>query len=140
MSQRRESEILDSDGDAVVDAVTSAAPDAVRAVVEYDTESFNVLYVDEVTRSLYESDEQMQGHFAEIHSYVHLDFSEMALFTEDLFPRADAVEWLATSLDQFTLLRIYVGDQGLFVSLAADQSVEPVVDAVADVVEGAAGD
>ncbi|MFB6220646.1 MAG: hypothetical protein ABEH90_04335 [Halolamina sp.] len=113
----------------VTRAVRETAGDAVRSIVEYDREEFNPLYVDDVTLSFYPDEEAMYDHFAEIHSYVHIDFTEMELFTDELFPVADRVRYLTTAFDTFTLVRIYFADEGLFVALDPEEPIEPVVEA-----------
>lgn len=80
--------------------------------------------------SFYPDQQAMTEHFEEIHSYVNVDFTEIELFTEELFPISDRVRYLTTAFDTFTLVRIYFGEEGMFVALDPKESVEPVVDAV----------
>lgn len=127
--------IFDADAEAVVDATTEAASGRVFSVVEYDAERFNVLHTDEALDAFYGSRAQMLSHFERIHSYVHVDFTEMELFTDELFPVADRVDYVVTGMDFATLVRIYVGDFGLFLSLSPDEEVKPVVDVVIDVLD-----
>jgi hypothetical protein len=121
----------------MTDAVQETVDGTLRSCVEFDEDDFNVLYVDDLTVSFYEDEAHMMSHFEEIHSYVHLDFTEMSFYTEDLLPLANRVRYLATSLDVFTVLRVYFGDEGLFVALDPDESVEPVVEAIEAVHEEA---
>ena len=123
-------EVVSFDAGDVTRAVQDAATGTVRSIVEYDKDEFNPLYVDDVTMAFYADEEELLAHFAEIHSYVHVDFTEMSLFTEELFPVANEVRYLTASFDTMTLLRIYFGDEGLFVSLEPEESVEPIVEAV----------
>ncbi len=130
MSISNTPEIVSFEADEVEAAVHEAAGDSVRSIVEYDREAFNALYVDEVTMSFYPDQQTMNEHFAEIHSYVNIDFTEIELFTEELFPISDRVRYLSTAFDTFTLVRIYFGDEGMFIALDPRQPVEPVVEAV----------
>lgn len=123
-------EVVSFEAGEVTRAVQEAATGTVRSIVEYDREEFNPLYVDDVTMAFYADEDEMYDHFAEIHSYVHVDFTEMSLFTEELFPVADEVRYLTASFDTMTLLRIYFGDAGVFVSLDPGVPVEPIVEAV----------
>lgn len=116
----------------VTQAIQEAGEGAIRSIVEYDKSEFNPLYVDDLTFSFYEDEDAMMAHFEEIHSYVHVDFTEIDLFTQELFPVADRVRYLATSFDTFTLLRIYIDDEGLFIAMDPGEPVEPVVNAVED--------
>jgi len=68
-------------------------------------------------------------------SYVHLDFTEKEFYKEDIFPLSERVRYLATGFDVFTVVRVYFGDEGLFLSLDRGEPVEPVVDAVESVYE-----
>lgn len=122
--------MFDADGTGLVEHLREKTDGELYSVVEYDKDEFNLLYVADTTRSFYEDDEQMHDHFEEIHSYVHLDFVEMDLFTDRLFPLADRVEYITTRLDFMKLVRFYVGDRGLFVSVEPD---EPIVE-IAEIV------
>jgi hypothetical protein len=130
MSLSNSAYVVSFDVDAMVAAVRDVTEGTVRSIVEYDREEFNALYVDELTMALYESEDHMLDHFEEIHSYVHVDFTEMELFTEELFPIADRARYLTTAFDTFTLVRIYLGDEGLFIALDPAEPVEPVVETV----------
>ena len=124
------SEVVPFDAGEVTRAVQDATTGTGRSIVEYDREEFNPLYVDDVTMAFYADEAEMLDHFAEIHSYVHVAFTEMSLFTDELFPVANEVRYLTASFDTMTLLRIYFDDEGVFVSLDPEVSVEPIVDAV----------
>ena len=128
------SSVVSFDGDAVRGAVEARVEGTLRSLVEYDRDAFNPLYVDDVTLSFYEDEEQMTAHFERLHSYIHLDVTEMDLFTDELFPVADRVRYLTTAFDLFTLVRVYVDDEGMFMALDPDEPVEPLVHAIEDVV------
>ncbi len=121
------------DAEAMQHAVEDTVDGTLRSFVEFTADDFELLYVDDVTLSFYDDETHMVEHFEEIHSYVHIDFTETDFFTDRLFPVASDVRYHATSLDAFTLVRIYFDDEGLFVALDRDEPVEPVVGAVEDV-------
>ena len=127
--------VVPLEGDDMVRAVLDVADGTIQSIVEYDESEFNPLYVDEVTLALYRDEEQMHAHFEEIHSYVHVDFTEMALFTEELFPVSNDVRYLTAGFDTFTLLRVYFDNAGLFIALDPDEQVEPIVQAVEELHE-----
>lgn len=131
------SEVVSFDADAMTEAAQEAVEGSVRTFVEFDGDEFNVLYADDFTLSIYDDESHMLAHFEEIHSYVNLDFTEMSFYTEDLFPAANRVRYLATSFDLFTAVRVYIGDEGLFVTLDPGEPVEPVVEAIEAVHEEA---
>jgi DNA-dependent RNA polymerase auxiliary subunit epsilon len=128
-------ELLSVDVEAMEQAVRETVDGSVRSFVEFDEDEFHVVFVDDVSLSFYDDEDQMTEHFEEIHSYVHLDFMEMGFYTEDIFPIANRVRYIASGLDIFTVVRIYFGDEGLFVALDSGESVEPVVEAVEEVYE-----
>ncbi|MGB9964219.1 hypothetical protein [Halobacterium sp. CBA1126] len=133
MPARNDSGLTSLDVGAMRDAVEATVDGTLRSLVEFTADDFALVYADDVTRSFYDDEAHMLDHFEEIHSYVHIDFTETDFFTDRLFPVADDVRYHATSLDAFTLVRVYFDDEGLFVALDNDEPVEPVVAAVEDV-------
>ncbi|MXR19196.1 hypothetical protein [Halobacterium bonnevillei] len=118
------------DTPAMQEAVEGTIDGTLRSFVEFDSDNFTVVHYDDRTRSFYDDEAHMMEHFEEIHSYVHIDFTEVDFFTERLFPITDHVRYFATSFDVFTLLRVYFDDEGLFLALDRDEPVEPVVEAI----------
>lgn len=130
MPVQNASEVVEFDADAACEAVQATVSGTLRSFVEFDGESFNPLYVDDSTLSFYDDEDHMREHFSQLHSYVYLDLTEMDLFTDELFPVAERVEYITTALDFFKLVRIYRDGDGVFVALDHDEAVQPVVDAV----------
>lgn len=122
--------VIDGDADAALAAAREAAEGPLYSFVEYDDEEFNVLYVDDATREFYDDEEQMLEHFERIHSYVHVDFTERELFTEELFPIAERVDYITTAMDFLKIVRVYHGRQGLFLAVEPDEPVAPLVAAI----------
>lgn len=133
MPRWNEPEIVGFDVEGALDAALEVVDGPLYAFVEYDTDEFNTLYVAEELEAMYPDDETMLGHFERIHSYVHIDFSEMELFTDTIVPIADRVRYIATGMDAFTMVRFYRNHDGLFVALSADEDVDAVADAMDDV-------
>lgn len=129
------SSVVSFDGDAVRAVLEERVEGALRSLVEYDQDEFNPLYVDDVTLSFYEDEEAMTAHFERVHSYIHIDFTELDLFTDELFPVSERVRYLSTGFDVFTLVRVYIDREGLFMALDPDEPVEPLVRAVEDAVD-----
>ncbi len=69
----------------------------------------------------------MLGHFERLHTHVHMDFMQIELFRNALFPTAERIEYIATSMDALKLLYIYVDDDALLLALESDEPVEPIV-------------
>ncbi|MFC7070881.1 hypothetical protein [Halobaculum lipolyticum] len=132
------------DVDAAVAAIRDAVDDEdVHVVAAFTPDTYELLSVDERTRSRYTEEAAMRAHFDRIHEYAGIDFSEIGLFVDDLFPVADGVEYIATGMDYLTLVRVFVGTEGLLLSLAPRVDVAPVVEAVDGAVDadlGSAGD
>lgn len=127
--------IVDFDAAAALAAVRETVDGTLYSFVEYDDDGFNHLYVADETLAFYPDEAEMFDHFERIHGYVHVDFMEMELFTDTIVPIADSVEHIVTATDALTILRIYVGDQGLFVALDPDEPVSPVLDAIGRAIE-----
>ncbi|WP_232702969.1 hypothetical protein [Halobacterium wangiae] len=125
--------VVSIDVSAMQEAIQETVEGSLRSLVEFDKDEFNTLYVDDLSMQFYEDEDEMMAHFEEIHSYVHLDFTEKRFYREDIFPVADRVRYLATGFDVFTALRIYFDDEGLFLMLDRDEPVEPVVAAAESV-------
>lgn len=133
------------DVDAAVAAIGEEVDDDgdLHVVAAFTPETYELVSVDDRTRSFYADEAEMRAHFDRIHEYAGIDFSEIGLFVDDLFPVADGVEYIATGMDYLTLVRVYVGTEGLLLSLDPDVDVAAVVDAVDGAVEadlGSAGD
>jgi hypothetical protein len=118
------------DADAGLTAAREVAGDAVRSFIEYTPEEYHILYASRETLDIYGGRDAMVDHFDEIHSYVHIDFTERDLFSEELLPHAGEVKTIVTRQEQLTLVRLFHGDGGLVISLAPDEPIVPVLDAV----------
>jgi hypothetical protein len=121
---------------ALREALSGAVEGTLRSLVEFDESAFTVLYADDVTLGFYDSTEHMREHFEEVHGFVNLDHTEMDLFTEELFPASGSVRYLASGLDLFTMVRVYVDGCAYFLALDPDEPVLPAVRAVERVVTG----
>jgi len=130
MTEDMPAEIADIDGARLLHRLHDRVEGRLFALAEYDTERLNLLYVDDAAREMYPSEESMYEHFETIHSYVHVDFAEIELFTDELFPSAETVEYVVTAMDFLTIIRVYRGDVGIFLSVSPDEPVLPLVAAV----------
>lgn len=130
-----ESNVVRFDADAACAAAREAVSGTLRSAVEFNSEAFNPLYVDDLTLAFYEDETEMMAHFERIHSYVNLDLAEVDLFTGELFPIAERVEYITTALDFFKMVRVYYDGEGLFLALDRDEPVTPVVKAISEALE-----
>ncbi|SDJ52995.1 hypothetical protein [Natronorubrum texcoconense] len=134
MPATNRSKLSSFDADRVRRAVQQTVSGPLYSFCEYDTESFRPLYIDDRTIALYDSSDEMLEHFERIHTHVHMDFMQIELFRNTLFPTAERVEYIATSMDVLKLLRVYVGDEALLLALAPDEPVEPIVAVIKETV------
>ncbi|WP_049970144.1 hypothetical protein [Haladaptatus cibarius] len=134
MTISNRSSLVSFDVDSAVSALQNAAGDSVHLCVEYDTENFNTLYADQMTLDLYDSEREMVDHFEEVLSYVHVDFMEKDLF-EEVFRDAGSVRSFATFMDHVILVRVLVGEEGLFFTVDTDSDVTALVETVEEVIE-----
>lgn len=135
MPIQAKSELVEFDADAALEAALKTVDGPIYSFVEFSVEDFHTLFVADETLAMYESREHMEEHFGRIHDYVHLDFTEIDLFTKDLLPEADEAHYIATAFDFITLVRIYQGNEGVFVAVDSDEPVGPLVDAVRSATE-----
>lgn len=129
------SKLVKFDADAAYEKTLETVSGTLRSFVEFDRDSFNPIYVDDSTLAFYDDEAHMLEHFSQLHSYVYLDLAEMDLFTEELFPIAERVEYITTTLDVFKLVRLYFDDEGLFLALDHDEPVGPIIEAITEAVE-----
>lgn len=129
---RNDSEVVPFDADAALEDVQELVGPELHSFVEYDVDDLRVLYLSDVALGMYEDEAHAFAHFERIHSHVHLDFTEIDLFTEGLFPIAEGVEYMTTALDFLKLVRIYQDHTGIFISLSPDVDEVPVVEAIRD--------
>ena len=135
MPATNRSELAAFDANQVRKAVQETVSGPLYSFCEYNTESFRPLYINDRTISMYENREAMLEHFEQIHTNVHMDFMQCKLFRNTLFPSAERVEYITTSMDFLKVLRVYVDEDGLFIALDPDEPVVPIVDAIKEVLE-----
>ncbi|PSP55554.1 hypothetical protein BRC82_05085 [Halobacteriales archaeon QS_1_67_19] len=123
------STLVEFDADAAVSAARECDGGPVHLCVEYTPEEFHTLYADEVTTALYGDREAMADHFGEVHSYVHVDFTEKDLFSE-IFRAAGEVRSFVTYMDHVVLVRFLVDQEGLFLTTDPGADVTALVEAV----------
>ena len=129
MAVSESARLVTFDADSSLAAVRDVTDDAVLLSVEYTPEEFHVLHADEVTLSLYADREAMEDHFSEVHSYVHVDFTERELF-EELFRGAGTVRSFVTVMEHVILVRVLVDGEGIYFTLAPDADATAAVEAV----------
>jgi hypothetical protein len=123
-------DVVDFDAEDALSAANDAiGAENVFSCIVYDAETFRTVYVDPRVEGLYADTETRREHFEEIHSYVHLDFSEYDLF-EELFRDPEGVRAFVTYMGSLVAVRVVSEKQGLFLSVAPDAPVTKLVTAV----------
>lgn len=125
-----ESTLVSFDGDAAVEAVREAAGDGVLSVSAFTSDDFEILYVAEPVLELYRDEEHLHEHYDRVLSHLNMDILERDVYENTLLPNAGEVRGIVTYMEEMTLVRVIVGEQGLYVALDPDQSVRTVLDAV----------
>jgi hypothetical protein len=121
---------VDFDADAALSAANDTiGSENVFTCVVYDAETFQTVYVDPRVEGLYADAEKRQEHFGEIHSYVHLDFTEQKL-SEELFRDPEGIRAFVTYMASLVAVRVVTEKQGIFFSVAPDVPVTKLVNAV----------
>lgn len=138
-------EVVSFDVDAATAAIRDALDDGsdLHVVAAFTAEAYAIVHCDEFTRAFYADDEEMAGHFDRIHRYAGIDFSEIGLFVDELFPVGGGVEYVATGMEYLTIVRVYTGREGLLLTLDPGADVTTVIEAVRDAIDrdlGATGD
>lgn len=130
MAGDRRTDVVDFDADAALSAANEAiGPENLFTCVVYDAKTFQTVYVDDRLETFYADYEEREEHFGEIHSYVHLDFTEQKLF-EELFRDPEGVRAFVTYMASLVAVRIVREKQGVFFSVAPDAPVTKLVNAV----------
>jgi len=132
MSDDDAPEVVGFDAEAVLSAAREAVgEDAVLICVVYDAEAFRTVYVDDRVDGMYEDETARTEHFGQIHAYVHLDFTEQELFRE-LFIDPDGIRAFVTYMGSLVAVRVVAEKRGVFLGVAPEAPVTPLVDAVED--------
>jgi hypothetical protein len=125
--------VVNFDVERVVGALLDEFGGDVLTIVEYDRETYNTLYVADAIRGRYPDEETMEDHFAGIHAYVYLDFTESDLF-EDLFVASGGTRAFVTYMRDLVAIRVVDGSEGVFVSVTPDVEVSAVVELVEGII------
>lgn len=135
MALTRTSRVVDFDADAGLSAALDADEEHVRICAEYDIDEWELLYVADHVLEAYEDGERtLERRADDLHSYIHLDFTERELF-EELAPKSGEVVAYVTRMEHHSLVRYLSGQEGLFLSLDRGADLTAVLDAVEAAIE-----
>lgn len=105
-----------------------------QIVAEYNTETYNDLFVaDDVVEEL-GGQEKYNQQRKKIEDFLRLDFVDRHAYGE-IVPRAGESNLFLTQAAKVLLIRVFVEDNALFVSVERNGHIGTTIDAVVDVVQ-----
>ena len=139
MPLRDDPTLAEFDVEAALRAARDAAGDGLLSLVEFTPREYHVVFVDDRVVDLYRDEEHLREHYGQVLSHLNMDFLERDTYERALLPNAGSVRALVTLMDELVLLRVLVGDEGLYIALTPDADVRSVTDAIRDAVGADAG-
>lgn len=127
------------DVEAALRATRDAAGDGLLSFVEFTPREYHIVFVDDAVVDLYRDEDHLREHYGQVLSHLNMDFLERDTYEQALLPNAGSVRALVTLMDEIALLRVLVGDEGLYIALGPDVEVQAVTDAIRDAVGADAG-
>ena len=131
---RKSADLVGFDANRATETARSVVGDDLLVSAEYTPESFQVLYLADRLVDRWGNTDDLMDVGEAIHAYMHEDFCEQRRF-DDLYPSVSETYGFVTYTDRATIVRVLRGDEGLYLSLAPDTVVTPVVDQVKEVLE-----
>lgn len=123
------------DADAILSRVQNTAGEHLRAFVEYDAETYNILYLADRATVEFGGEERVNELADKLYSNYRLDFNEKQMH-EDLYEEFGVVRAFAVFFADSAILRFVDEATGLYVSLDIDAPFDEVIGTVYEVVEG----
>jgi len=130
---RNEGEVIGLDASAAFEAVRDVGGEDLRAFVEYDSESYNPVFVAERVVAELGGADGVDEFAEKLHFNYKLDFTEREMYA-DLYDPLGGVDAFAVYLDDRTIVRYVTDEEGIYVSLDGDANTDRVVDALAETV------
>jgi hypothetical protein len=130
-----ESRLASFDGGVALEAAQATARENLLSVCEFTADDFEILYVDDWIVDLYDDEAHLRDHYDTVLGHLHMDFLERETYEKTLLPNAGRVRANVTVMDRLTLLRVFVGDEGLYIALRPDSETRDVAEAVIEAVD-----
>lgn len=128
------SELVPFDAEAMVRAGQNVAGPTFAAFVEYHDRDLHPMYITDTLLGMYSNEEHMREHFWDIKSYYSVDQTERKVFERTLSMAGDA-RYVATQLEYATMVRIYQGEHGAWITFGPGAPVWETMEAIGDVLE-----
>ncbi len=124
MDYRSPSTIVGPPADALADALEAVVGDDLELLAEYDTDTFELLYVTEDRFDSHGTVDGVAAEFEDLYSYYHLDFLQRTL-VEDIHWLGEVGTYV-TYLEHGTVVRAPHQGNGVIVVLDTGASVDDV--------------
>lgn len=128
--------LVEFDADAVLETVRAMAGDTIGVCVEYNTRSFNILYLEESLENRFEDLDELYEVGEDLHTTLFIDFTEQKLLN-DFHPVLGEMRASVTYMSGLTMIRVIQEDEGLFLTIEPDAQVTPVIEAIEAALDGA---
>lgn len=129
------SELVEFDGSAALEATRDAVSDDLLSFVEFTSSAHTPLYVADSIVDLYRDEDHLRSHYDQVLAHLNMDFLERDTYEKTLLPNAGRVRAQVTRMEELILLRMLTADEGLYIALAPDASVEAAIDAVEPIMD-----
>lgn len=126
--------LVDFDADAMVEAGRSVAGPGLAGFVEFDATDIHPMFVADALVGMYRDEEHMREHFWELQSYRNVDDDERAVFDRTL-DAAGEVRYVGTRMEHATMVRIYDGEQGAWVTFGLGAPVWEATEAMLETLD-----
>lgn len=124
MSFRAASTIIGPSANELAEAVESVAGDELRLIAEYDSTSYEFLYVDDALVDSFGGLDAVEAETDALFNYFHLDFLERELLEDMLW--LGEVGTYVTFLDHGIVVRAHTDGTGVYIVLDVAASVDDV--------------
>jgi len=129
-----DSDLVDYDAEAAVEAARAATDPALLAAAAFTVDGIRLLYVSEELLDRYGSHEAVSDVTERVHSYIRLDLIERDLFG-DMVPAVSSTRAFTTHTDSTLIVRVLAEDEGLYCSFMPEAEATAVVEAVEPILQ-----
>jgi hypothetical protein len=124
MTSKRASTIIGDPADELSEALESIAEDDLHIVAEYNTASYELLYVSDEVLASHGDLESVENEADAFFDYYHLDFLERSIIQDMLW--LGEVNTFVTFLDHGIVVRAQIDAAAVFIALDVTASVDDV--------------
>lgn len=130
MPVTNEAEVVAVETETLVSHLAETTDGPLYSVVEYGPGDLNVVYAEDATTVFYGDRDHLLSYFDRVRSTAQVDFDHVELFADAFSPVADRVDHATPTPASVQFLRVANERNGLFVALAPEEPLAPVVRAI----------